>query len=64
MTHGRPFTLVAAINFALLALLHGYRAMTQFQVIVGTHEIAQWVSWVVLVVAGLLSVGLFREALR
>ena len=60
----RPFTLIAAIIFGLMALVHVYRIMTHFQVTVGTHEIAQGVSWVALVVTGALSVGLFREAMR
>jgi len=60
----RPFTLIAAIIFGLMALAHVYRIMTHFQVTVGTHEIAQGVSWVALVVTGALSVGLFREAMR
>jgi uncharacterized membrane protein YcgQ (UPF0703/DUF1980 family) len=61
---GRPFTLIAAIIFGLMALVHVYRIMTHFQVTVGTHEIAQSVSWIAVVVTGALSVGLFREALR
>ncbi|HTK59485.1 MAG TPA: hypothetical protein VL336_10955 [Sphingomicrobium sp.] len=61
---GRPFTLVAAIIFGLIALVHVYRIMTHFQVTVGTHEIGQGVSWVAVVVTGILSVGLFREAMR
>ena len=61
---GRPFTLIAAIIFALIALVHAYRIMTEFQVVIGTHVIAQGVSWVALVITGALSVGLFREALR
>ena len=60
----RPFTLIAAIIFGLMALVHVYRIMTHFQVTVGTHEIAQGVSWVALVVTGALSAGLFREAMR
>ncbi|MCL6739931.1 hypothetical protein LZ518_02105 [Sphingomonas sp. RB56-2] len=61
---GRPFTLIAAIVFALIALVHAYRIMTEFQVVIGTHVIAQGVSWVALVITGALSIGLFREALR
>jgi hypothetical protein len=61
---GRPFTLIAAIIFALIALVHAYRIMTQFQVVVGTHVIGQGVSWVALVITGALSIGLFREAMR
>jgi len=61
---GRPFTLIAAIIFALIALVHANRIMTQFQVVVGTHVIGQGVSWVALVITGALSIGLFREAMR
>ena len=60
----KPFMLIAAIIFALMALLHAYRIATHFQVIVGSHMIAQEVSWVALVVAAILSFGLFREARR
>ena len=34
------------------------------QVIVGTHAIPQYVSWIAILVTGLLSYGLFREARR
>ena len=61
---GRPFTLIAAIVFALMALGHAYRILTHFQVIVGTHVIPQAVSWLAIVVTAVLSIGLFREALR
>ena len=37
----KPFTLIAAIIFGLMALLHVYRLVTHFQVIVGSHTIAQ-----------------------
>lgn len=64
MFGGRPFTMIAALLFALLALLHAYRLATRFQVIVGDHIIAQAVSWVGVIVAAVLSYGLFREARR
>lgn len=60
----RPFTTVAAIIFALMALLHAYRLATDFQLIVGSHTIPYAVSWVGLAVTALLSWGLFREARR
>lgn len=60
----RPFTTVAAIIFALMALLHAYRLATDFQLIVGNHAIPNAVSWVGLTVTALLSWGLFREARR
>jgi len=64
MAGGRPFTLIAAIVFGLMALVHAYRLITHFQVIVGSHTIAQGVSWVAVIVTAALSYGLFREARR
>ena len=60
----RPFTLIAAIVFGLIALVHAYRLMTHFQLIVGTHVIGEATSWVGMVIAAVLSFGLFREAMR
>ena len=60
----KPFTLIAATIFGLMALLHVYRIFTHFQVIVGSHTIPQGVSWIALVVTAALSWMLFREARR
>lgn len=60
----KPFTTIAAVIFGLMALLHAYRLVTHFQVIVGSHTIAQAVSWVGVIVAAALSYGLFKEARR
>ena len=60
----RPFTMIAAIIFGLMALLHVYRIVTHFQVIFGSHAIPQAVSWPALFVTGALSFMLFREARR
>lgn len=60
----KPFTLIAAVVFGLMALLHTYRLFTHFQVSVGSHAIAQEISWIGLIVAAVLSYGLFREARR
>jgi hypothetical protein len=60
----KPFTMVAAVIFGLIALLHAYRLVTHFQVILGSHTIAQEISWIGVIVAGILSYGLFQEARR
>ena len=60
----KPFTMIAAVIFALMALLHAYRLATDFQVIVGSRTIPYEVSWVGLAITALLSWGLFREARR
>jgi hypothetical protein len=64
MTRSRPFTLVAAIIFGLIALLHLYRLFTHFQIVAGSHEISMNLSYVAIVVAAILSYGLFRESRR
>jgi hypothetical protein len=60
----KPFTLIAAILFGLAALLHIYRMFTHFQVVLGTHDISQTVSIILIVVAAVMSWGLFRESKR
>jgi hypothetical protein len=58
----RPFTLIAALIFALMALLHVYRLFTHFQVILGSHTIPMWWSYVGVAVPGLLALMLYRES--
>jgi len=64
MTHSRPFTTLAAILFGLAALVYLYRLFTHFQVVLGSHVIPIWCSYVAIVIAGLLSWGLFQESRR
>lgn len=58
----RPFTWIASAIFALMALVHIYRLLTDFQIVIGSHVIPMWVSYVGIVVAGGLSWMLCREA--
>jgi lipopolysaccharide export LptBFGC system permease protein LptF len=60
----RPFTTIAAIIFAIMALLHVYRLFTHFQVVLGSHVIPQSASYAAILVAGALAIGLFRESRR
>ena len=60
----RPFTTIAAILFAIAALLHLYRLFTHFQVILGSHVIPETASYAAIVIAAALSYGLFRESRR
>jgi protein-S-isoprenylcysteine O-methyltransferase Ste14 len=62
MQSTKPFTLIAALIFALVALLHVYRLFTQFQVVLGSHEIPMWVSYVGVLLPGLLAIMLYRES--
>ena len=58
----RPFTTIAALIFACIALIHVYRLLTDFQIILGSHTIPMWMSYVGILVPGFLAIMLFREA--
>jgi putative Ca2+/H+ antiporter (TMEM165/GDT1 family) len=58
---GKPFTLIAVVIFALMALAHLYRLVTHFQIIVGSHTMPQWLSIVGFVVTGVLAWMVYRE---
>ena len=60
----KPFTLIAAIIFGLMALAHLYRLAVPFEVVVGPRVLPQWASIVALVVTGGLSWMLLRESRR
>jgi hypothetical protein len=62
MARTRPFTLIAAIVFGLMALAHVYRLISHFQIIVGTHTVPTAASWIALAVTGLLAVMLYKES--
>ena len=62
MSRNKPFTTIAAIVFLLMALAHLYRIAVGFDVTVGAVQIPQWVSWIALIVTGLLATMLFRES--
>ena len=64
MSTRKPFTLIAAAIFALMALVHIYRIATDFQIIVGTHTLPMTVSYVGVVVTGILAVMLYAESQR
>ena len=60
----KPFTTLAILVFALVALAHLFRLIRPFQVIVGSHTLPEWISIVGLLVAGGLSFMLWRENRR
>ena len=64
MTSHKPFTLIAALLFAIMAVAHVYRLATGFQITIGTHSIPIGVSWVATALLALLAIMLFREARR
>ena len=58
----KPFTMVAAIIFAVIAVAHLYRLMTHFQIIIGSHTLPEWISYVGVVVPALLAYMLVKES--
>ena len=62
MNRSKPFTWIAAALFALAAILHIVRVFTHFQVVVGTHVVPMWCSYVAIVFGLFMSWMLCREA--
>ncbi|MBV9882215.1 MAG: hypothetical protein JO276_04325 [Sphingomonadaceae bacterium] len=60
----KPFTTLAIMAFSVMALIHLYRLVRPFDVIVAGTAIPLWVSGIGAVVAAGLAVMLSREARR
>ena len=60
----KPFTTIAVLVLALLALGHVYRLIRGLEVVVNGMTVPQWVSGVLAVVAATLAVMLWRESQR
>lgn len=58
----KPFTTIAVLIFAIIAVAHLYRLVRPFEVVVAGNAVPQWVSFPALLVAGLLAVMLWRES--
>ena len=64
MTSHKPFTLIAAVLLAIMAVAHVYRLATGLPITVGSHSIPVGLSWIATALLALLAVMLFREARR
>jgi multisubunit Na+/H+ antiporter MnhF subunit len=63
MTRSKPFTMIAVLIFAVIALVHLYRVVHgHFTVVVGSHTVGTTASIVAAVVAALLAVMVYRES--
>jgi hypothetical protein len=60
----KPFTALAVIIFALVALVHLFRLIWGFEVVVGGTMLPQWVSLPGLIIAAGLAIMLWRESRR
>ena len=60
----KPFTTLAIVLFALIAVAHLYRLIQPFEVVVAGTALPQWVSIAGLVIAAGLALMLWRESRR
>jgi hypothetical protein len=58
----KPFAAGATLIFALVAIVHAIRLWFGWTVVIDGLDIPMWVSWVALLIAGGLAIGLWREA--
>lgn len=58
----KPFTIVAAVLFALIAAMHVLRLVLAWPVVINGSAIPMWVSVLGVAVAGILALMLWREA--
>jgi Mn2+/Fe2+ NRAMP family transporter len=56
----RTFSMLAGVIFTLVALFHLVRIFEDWPVIIGDWSVPKWVSWVALIVAGVLAIVGFR----
>jgi hypothetical protein len=50
------YIVLTAVLFAFVAIMHGWRIYKDWEVRIGPHFVSMTVSWIGLVVAGLLAV--------
>ena len=60
----KPFTIIGAIVFLLVAAAHAYRIYAGLAVTVGPHDIPMVASWIGAAVAALLGIMLLVESRR
>jgi hypothetical protein len=58
----KPFTMLAALIFAIVAVAHLYRLARPFDVVVAGTAVPQWASIVAVAITGLLALMLWRES--
>lgn len=58
----KPFTKIAALFFGIGAIIHVYRLVSQFQVIIGSHTIPLIASWVIVLIGLVMCIGLWKES--
>jgi len=60
----KPFTTLASIIFAVVALLHALRLIYGWEVIINGWMVPMWVSVIGFIVPAILAILLWRESRR
>jgi len=60
----KPFTKIVSILFFLGALVHLFRIFYPFTVFIGGYEIPRAASFIFMVIAAVISAGLWKESKR
>lgn len=58
----KPFSKIASVLLALVALLHLARVILKMDLIVSNYNVPMWVSIVGCIIPLILSIGLWRES--
>ncbi len=58
----KPFSKIAALLFILVAVLHMARLVKGAQLMIGSHQVPTWVSFLGIIVPGILSWGIWKES--
>lgn len=57
----RPFTLISAMVFFVVAVAHLIRIVLRFQLVIGSHHIPLWLSYFGVLIPAFLGISLLRE---
>lgn len=58
----KPFTKIASALFGIAGLVHLYRLIFPFRVMIGNYEIPTFASVVFIILAIILCIGLWKES--
>lgn len=58
----KPFSILATVVFALVALAHLHRLLFEWEVLINGARMPMWTSVVGVLIAGLLAFGVWRES--
>lgn len=58
----KPFTKIASVACGIIALIHIWRLVTHFKVVIGSYEIPEGVSIAAIIILLVFCIGLWRES--